>query len=258
MDIAFVGTDLHGWQYQPGLPTVQGLLDNTLAHLGHNGPRIVGCSRTDAGVHAASFTAHLDTGLERPSETILEGLNAKLPPSIRVLSVSRVLPEFHARFSATGKTYGYHVCRGRILSPFLEPFAWRWSGKLDYEAMKESAAIIEGEHDFASFTTACGRERNTLLTVDECFLEENRGMLVFTVSGRSFLHKMVRRVVGALMAVGRGRLNPEETAVLLEGYREEPNLVCVPAKGLMLRKVSYPPPFDQSPAHPVQHFPIQP
>ncbi len=241
LDLAFDGTGLCGWQSQRGDVTLQDILDDALTAIGHRGPRIVGCSRTDAGVHARAFTAHVDTDLDRPPEALLNGLNAHLPRAIRVYRVGTTDSSFHARYSCTGKEYRYHLYRNAVVPPFLSQWVLRWKGKLDTGIMERASRAFPGEHDFSLFTTAYGRTRNTVRTVSECRIEEKGPLLVLHVSGVSFLHRMVRLIGGALVAVGTGRLAPERIPAMLRGVEPGLQIPALPARGLVLWNVEYPP-----------------
>jgi len=239
LDLAFVGTGLCGWQSQAKGITVQGLVDGALRAIGHRGPRAVGCSRTDSGVHARLFTAHADTDFDRPLAAVLNGLNANLPPHVRVYRVSLAPHGFHARYSSTLKRYRYHLYRDRVVPPSVEPFVWPWHGRIDEGALRDTGDLFGGEHDFAAFTTADGRERNTRRTIAECRWEERGPLLVLHVSGPSFLHRMVRCMGGAMVAAGTGRLPLSAVRSALAGKPAAPQISALPAQGLVLWDVEY-------------------
>ena len=239
LDLAFVGTGLCGWQSQAKGSTVQGLVDGALRAIGHRGPKTVGCSRTDSGVHARLFTAHADAEFDRPFAAVLNGLNANLPPHVRVYRVSLAPHGFHARYSSTLKRYRYHLYRERVVPPSLEPFVWPWHGRLDAGALRDAVDLFVGEHDFAALTTADGRERNTRRTITECRWEERGPLLVLHVSGPSFLHRMVRCMGGAMVAVGTGRLPLSAVRSALAGKPAAPQISALPAQGLVLWDVEY-------------------
>lgn len=223
-------------------------MDGALRAVGHRGPRAVGCSRTDAGVHARLFTAHVDLSLERPLPALLKGLNANLPPSVRVYRLSRVPDSFHARYACLEKTYRYHLHRGPVVPPFLAPYVWCWQGPLDTEAMAEAASLFLGEHDFAALTTADGRNRNTVRRVNRCRLARRGDLLVLEVAGPSFLHRMVRCMGGLLVAVGTGRITGAEVAGVLQSGRAGFQIPALPAQGLVLWEVRYPPAAEGGPS----------
>jgi len=240
LDLAFVGTQLCGWQSQARGTTVQGLVDGALRAIGHAGARTVGCSRTDSGVHARLFTAHVETDLDRALGAVLNGLNANLPPQVRVYRVSRPAQGFHARYSCTLKRYRYHLYTGGTVPPSIEPFVWPWHGRIGEEALRESAELFVGEHDFAALTTADGRERNTQRTLTECRWEDRGPLLVLHVTGRSFLHRMVRCMAGAMVAAGTGRVSLPALRSALAGDCTGPQIPALPAQGLTLWEVEYP------------------
>lgn len=240
LDLGFLGTAYRGWQAQARGTTVQGLMDGALRAIDHRGGNILGCSRTDSGVHALRFTAHVDTGLDRPLAAILKGLNANLPHDVRTFRAGWAPQEFHARYASTGKEYRYHLYGGTVVSPALAPFVWQWHGSLDFGAMQSAAPMFLGEHDFAAFTTADGREKNTVRTVTECRWERRGPLFVLHIRGPSFLHRMVRCIVGLLVAVGSSRLDEKDLRTALSGSLDGPQIPALPAQGLTLWKVDYP------------------
>ena len=241
LDLAFVGTGLSGWQAQKNDSTLQDFLDDALKAIGHEGRRAVGCSRTDAGVHARAFTAHVDTDLDRPSKALLFGLNAHLPAAVRIYRAGWVGGDFHARYSCTGKTYRYNIYRDPVVPPFLAPYVLRWKGALNAELMDLASCAFLGEHDFALFTTAYGRTRNTVRTITQCRVEERGPLLVLRVSGPSFLHRMVRLIGGALVAAGTGKMDPGLIPAMLSGHPPGCQVPALPAGGLVLFDIAYPP-----------------
>jgi tRNA pseudouridine38-40 synthase len=240
LDLAFVGTPYRGWQSQAKGATVQDLLDSALRSVGHRGPRPVGCSRTDAGVHARLYTAHVEGTPSRSPGALLNGLNANLPPEIRVYRASRAQSDFHARFSCSGKTYIYHLYTGPVVPPFLGPYVWVWRGPLDRGAMESGARLVGGEHDFAAFTTVEGRDKKTRIRVDSVRWEERGPILALHVEGKAFLHRMVRCIAGALVGLGTGRLSLDDLEGALGGDCSGPLLPALPAQGLVLWEVRYP------------------
>jgi len=240
LDLSFVGTRLYGWQSQAKGKTGQDELEAALASIQTGHSKLTGCSRTDSGVHARRFCAHVDITKRRSCEQILKGLNAALPPEIRVHRVSAVSSEFHARFACGGKTYKYFLYLGPVSPPALAPYLWAWQGRLDAALMAKSASLFEGEHDFALFTTADGRERNTRRAVTSCTVSINGPLLVITVEGPSFLHRMVRCIAGALAAVGSGRLNESDLLATLTGNSAGITVHALPAQALHLWDVRYP------------------
>lgn len=240
LDLSFVGAPFRGWQAQAKGPTVQDALESALRAIQVGASRPVGCSRTDAGVHARRFVAHVDVTGRRTCEQVLKGLDHALSEALRVHRVAVVPGDFHARYACLRKRYRYFLHLGPVAPPALAPYLWSWQGPLDLDRMAHAARLFEGEHDFARFTTAEGREKNTLRSLDLCRAERRGPLLVLTVAGRSFLHRMVRCVAGALVAVGSGRLEEGDVARALAGERKGPHLHALPAQGLHLWDLEYP------------------
>jgi tRNA pseudouridine38-40 synthase len=169
----------------------------------------------------------------------MKGLNTALPPEIRVYRAAEVPSEFHARYACTGKTYRYFLHMGPVVPPPLAPFVWMWQGPLEERAMAEAAGLFLGEHDFSAFTTAEGRERNIRRTLTACGLERRGPLLVLTVEGPSFLHRMVRCIAGAITAAGTGRLERRHLSAALAGDTSV-LLHALPSQALHLWEVWYP------------------
>ena len=239
LDLSFVGTGLHGWQSQAKGNTGHDELASALRSIQAGASSLTGCSRTDSGVHARRFCAHVDVSKQRPCEQILKGLNAALPPGMRVHKVSAISSDFHARFGCEGKTYKYFLYLGPVAPPALAPYLWAWQGKLDAAKLSEAASLFEGTHDFSLFTTADGRERNTTRQVKLCRAERSGDFLVIIVEGPSFLHRMVRCIAGALVAAGSGKMGEDELSAALSGKRGNAVIHALPAQGLHLWEVRY-------------------
>jgi tRNA pseudouridine38-40 synthase len=163
---------------------------------------------------------------------------------VRVYRVGWAPEAFHARYASSGKEYRYHLFLGPVVPPALFPFLWQWQGELDLDAMDKASRQFVGEHDYSAFTTADGREKNTIRRIDRCQWERRGSLLVLHVTGHSFLHRMVRCMAGALVGVGTGRLSSEVVANALEGSMEGPQIPALPAQGLVLWEVHYPPEVD--------------
>jgi tRNA pseudouridine38-40 synthase len=248
--LAYDGTDFHGWQVQPGRPTVQGLLSDTIERI--TGERVLpqGSGRTDAGVHALGQVATFILSAPIPPPNLLRALNRALPSSVRVLSAEVVSPDFHARHHALSKTYEYRIYRGEICPPWQARYVYALHGALDLSAMRRAADLIIGEHDFASFAASDpdlserllqgSPPRTTVRTIFSSLWEE-RGpeLLVYRVQGTGFLHHMVRNLVGTFLEVGRGRIHPERIPEILAVRSRRAAGPTAPARGLWLVSVNY-------------------
>lgn len=239
LTLSFDGTAYHGWQIQPNGITVQETVQNALLKLLGAPHGVTGCSRTDAGVHAREFCCHIDCADNIPDTAFLRGLNSLLPPDIAVKSLKEVAPDFHARYSAKGKTYKYKILNTNIKDPFLLRYGWQIERKLDIDQMNEFCKRIIGTHDFYAFSSSGRTVEDTVRTVTECFVEHDGSEVILTVSANGFLYNMVRIIVGTAVEVSNGRINPYNTAEILSSKKRAMAGVTAPPNALMLWKVQY-------------------
>lgn len=234
----YAGTRYSGWQIQKNARTIQGELHRALeSFIRGRQFETYGSGRTDAGVHALGQVVHVDLVNALPPDTLLTRINDELPHDINVLSVERVPPRFHARHSAVARRYRYQLSRRR--SAFEKPFVWWIREPLDLARMRKAADQLVGFADFRSFTDDDPEEKSTQVLLQELTLTEEGHLIVVHVTGSHFLWKMVRRIVGVLVEVGKGGLKPDDVAKLL---REESPMVArltAPAAGLFLEQVTY-------------------
>ncbi len=242
LDLAYDGTGFSGWATQPGLRTVQALLEAALGTLCRGeAPRLTVAGRTDAGVHARGQVAHVD--LEpavAEDRLLLRRLNGLLPPDIRVWSVAVAAEGFDARFSGIWRCYAYRVADGPG-DPLRRTETLVWPGLLDLDALREASARLVGEHDFAAFCKR--REGATTVRGLQRFDwdRDERGTLVATVQADAFCHSMVRSLIGALLAVGEGRRGVDWPGSLLTARERVSTVMVAPPHGLCLEAVGYPP-----------------
>jgi len=252
LTLAYDGTDFSGWQIQPGEQTIQGTLAGVLETLTQQRPMIYAAGRTDAGVHAAGQVANFKTESSLTAADFQRGCNALLPPSIRVVSSEEASQDFHARWSAVAKTYRYRIFRGRVVPPFLWRYVQHDPSPLDFAAMADAARRFEGEQDFSSFAASTGseeddRERTMVRTIYRSEIlqcDERDGAApgdewVYEVRGKSFLRYMVRKIVGTLVDVGRGRLAPEDISALFALRDRTRSGATMPPQGLCMVGVEY-------------------
>lgn len=239
LTIAYDGTRYHGWQRQPGVPTIQGELEDAMAGILDRRVDLHGSGRTDRGVHADGQVAHCLLRRRVQPGTLERGLNALLDPDIRVLAVGEAPPEFHSRFSAVSRTYRYHICRHRVVHPFEHRFVYACWRPLDPDAIDDATRSLTGAHDFSAFSSGTDlREKGTRF-VYEAVWERDAYRWVFTIRASGFLRTMVRRIVGTLLEVGGGRRGPEDFAELLRIRDRTRAGPAAPASGLRLSAVDY-------------------
>ena len=246
LHIQFDGTDFHGWQVQGKLRTVQGELERVLTLLnGEERVYVHGSGRTDAGVHAEGFVANVTMSKSFTPERLMKAINGNLWADVRVLKVEKVDDDFHARFSAKGKTYLYRVVNAPYISPFWARCALLEARPLDIGKMNETARLFLGEHDWTAFSSANSEVGHRVRTITDFTVEskwDNRGnaaMIEFKISGNGFLRYMVRSIVGTMLEVGRGEKDSDtiQTAIIT-GDRSLAGMTS-PALGLTLLKVHY-------------------
>jgi tRNA pseudouridine38-40 synthase len=241
--VEYDGTAYAGWQRQPGAPTVQAAIEQALASLTQTPHRIVGAGRTDAGVHALGQVAHVDTASRLPADRLREGLNAVLPRDVVVRDVCEVPPEFHARRDARLRIYRYAVLARPRPSALLRGYACHVGEPLDVDAMRAAARVLIGEHDFAAFRVLGSPAASTVCDLRALRIEARGDLLIVTAAANRFLRQMVRRIVGTLLAVGRGAQPAEWVASVLASRENRLAAPPAPAHGLYLVRVLYPAPL---------------
>ena len=238
LTIEFAGSRYSGWQIQKNARTVQGEIDRAVRETISRTPfELYGSGRTDAGVHALAQVAHLDVDTTLPTHEIHARLNDALPHDIVILQVERVRHRFHARHDAVARSYLYQIARRK--TAFAKPFVWWVKEPLSLDAMREAAASLVGFHDFQAFSDDDPGEKSTAVLLELLDLHADDDLIVVHVEGSHFIWKMVRRLVGVLVAVGRGELTQGEVVALLTGPSALPARLTAPAAGLFLERVYY-------------------
>lgn len=241
--IAYDGSGYEGWQIQKIGTGVQQKVEEALARLFPQSPRLHSSSRTDTGVHALGMVAHFDLpkrALKMTSRKLPLAINAWLPEDIRVLSASRVGPDFHARFGCTAKEYRYFVWNHAAMNPLIRQTAWHVPRRLNIRAMREAANTLQGKHDFKSFAANPGyRRETTVRTLHRCVIRKQGKLLTFIIEGDGFLYRMCRGIVGTLVQVGLGKIAPGEVKHMLDKRDRRAAGMTAPAQGLVLWRVFY-------------------
>jgi tRNA pseudouridine38-40 synthase len=243
LTIEYAGTRYSGWQIQKNARTIAGEIDRAVREVtARQDFELYGSGRTDAGVHALAQVAHLDVSTGLPPGTLRLKLNEALPADINILGVQQVPHRFHARHDAEARRYLYQIARRR--TAFAKAFVWWVREPLDIGSMQEAARALVGLRDFRSFAEADRDEpgvppASTLVLVDRLDLVEDGDLLLVGIEGSHFLWKMVRRIVGVLVEIGRGGLAPDATMRFLADSSAAPARLTAPSSGLFLDRVYY-------------------
>ena len=240
--VEYDGTDLVGWQKQKEGPSVQEYLERAIAGFSHQKVDVFCAGRTDAGVHALAQVAHFDLDTELNEFKIRESINAwlrNLEAPVAVVDVEKVQDNFHARFSAKGRGYIYRILNRNAPSPLLKNRVWCYSFPLDVEKMRAGTKFLLGNHDFSSFRGSGCQAKSPIKTLDKLDIYHQGSEVIFEIEARSFLYHQVRNMVGTLVLVGRGKLQPEDVKKILEAKDRTKAGISAPACGLYLNKVWY-------------------
>jgi tRNA pseudouridine38-40 synthase len=232
LTLQYLGSRYAGWQAQANAVGIQQVVEAAVGTLSGSPVRLHSAGRTDAGVHAFAQTAHVDLDVAIPERGLVRGLNQLLPADIRITAARQVADDFHARFSATGKTYEYRIWNAEVADVFAAETHAHVAQPLDEGLMQATAQKLAGRHDFALFTVADPEVSSTVRTIESIQVERDGAVVRMTASADGFLRFMVRRIAGSLIEIGRGKVGAE---TLWNEARW-----TAPAKGLVLREVRYP------------------
>lgn len=240
IQLSYDGTKYHGWQIQPNAVAVQEVLDGALSTVLRQPIETVGCGRTDTGVHAKVFFAHLDV-IDGPSAMdhgLIKSLNSILPPDIAIQKIIPVDDEAHARFDATLRSYAYYIHFNK--NPFNTNYSWLLRDMPDIELMNEAAKIIMEYTDFSCFSKSNTQTKTNNCKIAHAEWRPVENGMVFHISADRFLRNMVRAIVGTLLMVGRKEIKPEDVQKIIESKNRSNAGTSVPACGLFLTEVRYP------------------
>lgn len=240
--VAYDGTSFHGWQVQPGLPTIQAALEEIFTGIEGRPVHVAASGRTDAGVHAEAQVAAVLLTNPIPCHNLRRAVNRLLPPAIRISHVEETHPGFHPRFDAVAKTYEYRIYRDEVCPPWERPYVHHHPFKLDWDRFAALARVYEGEHDFTAFAAADERDvlgRSKVRTIFSSVVEQDGPRVRFRVRGSGFLKHMVRNLVGTLIEGGRGNHDEASLRALLQPNPPRKAGPTAPPQGLWLMNVEY-------------------
>ena len=240
LTIEYEGTSYHGFQYQADLPSIQGELELAIEQLTGEHVRVNGAGRTDAAVHAKAQVVAFDSVSSHSPQTFVSALNHYLPCDIAVREAYTVRSDFDPRRQALSRTYRYTILSSNTPSPLARRFSCRISGKLDIARMKEGAALFIGEHDFKQFAAPLPAGRtNSTRAIMQASVKQSGDVIEVWFTGNAFLQHQVRRMSGALVDIGRGRLSIKDLKTLIDNEETDRVANSLPAHGLCLMRIEY-------------------
>jgi tRNA pseudouridine38-40 synthase len=239
LTLCYDGSDFHGWQRQPGLRTVEQVLEDAILHLTGQAAAATASGRTDAGVHALGQVVHFLTSSQHSCETFERALNALLPRDVRVLDASEMPQAFHATLDARSKRYRYVIDNARIADPFQIRYSWHVPRPLDSARMDRAARALLGRHDFRSFETDWPNRESSVRRVLDLTVERSGSVVTFEVEADGFLYNMVRSIAGTLVLVGSGKRPEEWVGEVLAAESRAQAGPTAPPQGLFLLRVHY-------------------
>jgi len=237
--ISYEGTAYHGWQCQPGLITIQQVLQEKIENIVNHKVKIYGGARTDSGVHAFGQTVNFFTESIIDMRGLARGLNSQLPTDIRIRSAREVDGHFHSRYSAKSKIYVYSILNTPHNSPFYVRYTWHIPYLLDVSNMNKASKIVIGTHDFSAFKKKDEIYQSAVRELIKTGVKRRGDFIYVVVEAKGFLRYMVRNIVGTLMLVGKGKLTVDKFKGILESKDRVRAGPTAPAKGLFLRKIKY-------------------
>ena len=237
--VSYDGTGYSGWQFQENKLTIEGELNKALSLLHSEEIKVIGASRTDAGVHSLSSMAVYDTNAKMPGEKVSFALNTRLPESIRIVWSKEVALDFHPRHCDTLKTYEYLIYNDEFMPPVKRLYSYQVNKELDVEKMRKAAGFLVGEHDFKSFASVNTTAETTVRNIMDISIKKEGKEISILVTGNGFLYNMVRIIAGTLIEVGLGRRKPEDLEKMLKAKDRRQAGPTAPAKGLTLKEFKF-------------------
>ncbi len=239
LTLAFDGSAYHGWQIQKNAMTIQEVLKNTVTKITGEVPNIIGCGRTDSGVHALNYVCNFYTETGIAPEQFKNAVNANLPEDIFCKKAERADEDFHASSSAVRKTYLYRILNRPDADVFQRKYAWHYKYPLEIEKMRCAAEAFLGEHDFIGFASAGFTVKTTVRTIYALELTEDRDSISLEITGNGFLYNMVRIITGTLVMMGGGKIDYRQAKEILDSCDRKRAGMTAPAHGLFLKEVDY-------------------
>lgn len=239
LDIAYNGADFHGWQIQPNAVTVQQTLCDSIEKLTSRRVNLIGCSRTDSGVHANMFICNFQTESAIPPDKFADALNCELPDTIVVKRSALVDDSFHSRYDCKGKRYIYRILNSKNKCPFRNRLVYYYPYEINVQTLDETAKDFMGTHNFSAFCAAGSDVVDRVRTIRNFDVYRHNDEVIFSVEGDGFLYNMVRIMVGTLLDISRGKIDKDSVSRIIQSKNRDNAGVTVPGEGLYLDRVFY-------------------
>ena len=239
LTLQYDGTSYHGWQTQENAVTVQATVENVIKKLTGTKPQLVGCGRTDTGVHAKKYICNFKSETSIPCDKLPYALNSQLPGNIVCTHAEYADRNFDSRKSAKGKTYTYLIANSQYRNVFYTTRAWHYRYKLDIEEMRKAARHFLGTHDFIGFAASGFTVKTTVRTITDIKIDSDGDIISISVTGNGFLYNMVRIIAGTLVFAGNGKIKPEDIPDIIASKERKRAGITAPACGLYLTEVFY-------------------
>lgn len=239
LTLQYDGTAYHGWQTQENAVTVQATVENVIKKLTGTKPQLIGCGRTDTGVHAKKYICNFKSETSIPCDKLPYALNSQLPGNIVCTHAEYADRNFDSRKSAKGKTYTYLIANSQYRNVFYTTRAWHYRYKLDIEEMRKAARHFLGTHDFIGFAASGFTVKTTVRTITDIKIDSNGDIISISVTGNGFLYNMVRIIAGTLVFAGNGKIKPEDIPDIIASKERKRAGITAPACGLYLTEVFY-------------------
>lgn len=239
LTLQYDGTAYHGWQTQENAVTVQATVENVIKKLTGTKPQLVGCGRTDTGVHAKKYICNFKSETSIPCDKLPYALNSQLPGNIVCTHAEYADRDFDSRKSAKGKTYTYLIANSQYRNVFYTTRAWHYRYKLDIEEMRKAARHFLGTHDFIGFAASGFTVKTTVRTITDIKIDSDGDIISISVTGNGFLYNMVRIIAGTLVFAGNGKIKPEDIPDIIASKERKRAGITAPACGLYLTEVFY-------------------
>lgn len=239
LTLQYDGTAYHGWQTQENAVTVQATVENVIKKLTGTKPQLIGCGRTDTGVHAKKYICNFKSETSIPCDKLPYALNSQLPGNIVCTHAEYADRNFDSRKSAKGKTYTYLIANSQYRNVFYTTRAWHYRYKLDIEEMRKAARHFLGTHDFIGFAASGFTVKTTVRTITDIKIDSDGDIISISVTGNGFLYNMVRIIAGTLVFAGNGKIKPEDIPDIIASKERKRAGITAPACGLYLTEVFY-------------------